>query len=482
MRTIAKKKDKVTVRCVGMSAIDVTGSGYLVECPTGEKILLDLGVYQDSKPFESYKINKRKFDFKPSEIDAVIISHINADHFCMLPKFVHEGGNCNFYLSAETIDFVKPMLEDSAKILLRDSESFSRKFKKEYSPVYTSDDVEDTLPLFKGCSKNEIHYISDNVWFKLIPAGHIFGSCQIELYVKMPSGVIRKIGYSGDLGNTLFEQPFVEDYQSIIKCNMYIGETTYNDPKRSCKKKQRQKDLELMEDVIRRTCIEQKGIVLIPTFALQRTETMIYVLWKMFKDDESFNIPIIVDSPLAVKLLDCFKNNLTGEWLDVFNEMMNWKNLKIIREVEDSMACVADNNPKVVCSSSGMLTQGRSILYLKKILPRKNCTILTVGYMVEGGIGWKIKNCPTQKTITIDSKVYPNRADIKCMDSFSSHMQYEELMNLYTNLANNGCETIWLVHGDKGKLEFKKELEERIAKIARTTKVVATNRDTVARI
>lgn len=479
---MAKKKDKVTVKCIGMSSTEVTGSGYLVECPTGEKIILDLGLYQSNKPFEDYKINKRKFDFKPSDITAVIISHINCDHFCMLPKFVRDGGKCNFYLSEETVDFVKPMLEDSAKIMERDAFGFSKRYKKEYSPIYTIDDVEKSLQYFRGCSKNEEHYITENVWFKLIPAGHIFGSCQIELYIKLSSGVIKKIGYSGDLGNIIFEQPFVEDFKPITKCSMYIGECTYNDASRSCKKGQREKDLQVIENVIRQTCVDKNGIVLIPTFALQRTETMIYTLYNIFKNDKSFNIPVIVDSPLAVTLLDCFKNNLEGEWSDIFEEMMSWKNLKIIRTVEESMACVEDNSPKIVCSSSGMLTQGRSIMYLKKILPRSNCCILTCGYMAEGGIGWKIKNNPEQKTITIDKVAYKNRCDIKCLDSFSSHMQYDQLMNYYINIANNGCQTIWLVHGDKGKIQFKEELDKRINKILKTTKIVATNRDTTARI
>lgn len=479
---MAKKKDKVTVKCIGMSSTEVTGSGYLVECPTGEKIILDLGLYQSNKPFEDYKINKRKFDFKPSDITAVIISHINCDHFCMLPKFVRDGGKCNFYLSEETVDFVKPMLEDSAKIMERDAFGFSKRYKKEYSPIYTIDDVEKSLQYFRGCSKNKEHYITENVWFKLIPAGHIFGSCQIELYIKLPSGVIKKIGYSGDLGNIIFEQPFVEDFKPITKCSMYIGECTYNDASRSCKKGQREKDLQVIENVIRQTCVDKNGIVLIPTFALQRTETMIYTLYNIFKNDKSFNIPVIVDSPLAVTLLDCFKNNLEGEWSDIFEEMMSWKNLKIIRTVEESMACVEDNSPKIVCSSSGMLTQGRSIMYLKKILPRSNCCILTCGYMAEGGIGWKIKNNPEQKTITIDKVAYKNRCDIKCLDSFSSHMQYDQLMNYYINIANNGCQTIWLVHGDKGKIQFKEELDKRINKILKTTKIVATNRDTTARI
>lgn len=479
---MSKKKDKITVRCIGMSSCDVTGSGYLVECPTGEKVILDFGIYQSSKSYEDYKINKRKLNFKPSEIDAVIISHVNADHYCLLPLAVHNGLKCNIYLATENVDFTKPMLEDSAKIMERDAQSFTRKYKKDHLPIYNLDDVANTLPLFRGCSKNENHYITENVWFRLVSAGHIFGSCQIELFIKLPSGVVRKIAYSGDLGNTIFEQPFVESLEPIIKCAMYIGETTYNNPLRSVKKGQREKDLELMKSIIIQTCIDKKGIVLIPTFALQRTETMLYTLWKLFKDDKNFKIPIIVDSPLAVNLLDCYKNNLQGEWLDIFNKMMSWENIKIIHSVEESMSCLADDSPKVVCSSSGMLTQGRSVLYLKKILPRSNCTILTCGYMAEGGIGWKIKNNPSQKTITIDGKAYPNRCNINSLSSYSSHMQYEQLMSYYTNLANNGCEIIWLVHGDKGKLKFKEELENKIRKILKTTKVVATNKDTVARI
>ena len=457
-----KKEKKISVRCIGMSSTEVTGSGYLVECPTGEKIILDLGIYQSSKPYEDYKINKRKFDFKPSEITAAIISHVNADHYCLFPKAVKDGLNCPIYMSEDTVDFAKPMLEDCAKIMDRDVQAFNRKLKKEHSPVYTMKDVEDTLPLIRGCVRNEFHYITENVWFRLLNAGHIFGSCQIELYIKLPSGVVKKICYSGDLGNIIFDQPFVEHFDPVIKCSMYIGETTYNDPKRSAKKDQREKDIETIKNVVTQTCIEKHGIVLIPTFALQRTETMLYTLWNIFKDDASFKIPVVVDSPLAVTLLDCFRNNLKGEWLDEFEKMMAWKNLKIIRTVEESMACVADDKPKIVCSSSGMLTQGRSILYLKKILPRRNCTILTCGYMAEGGIGWKIKNNPTQKTITIDSKAYPNRCDIKSLSSFSSHMQYEQLLNYYVNLANNGCDVIWLVHGDKNKLKFKEELEKNI--------------------
>ncbi len=479
---IAKKKDKIEVKCVGMSASQVTGSMYLVECPTGEQILLDCGLYQTSNPLESWKINQKKFDFKPSELTFVAVSHLNIDHIGLIPKLFSSGANCHIYMSDENIEFVRPMLEDSAKIMDRDALNFTRKYEKEFQPIYTQDEVEKSLSYFRGVKKNEIISITENVSIEFIPAGHIYGSCQIKLYIKLPSGQFKTISYSGDLGNIIFNQPFVDEFKEITKTNMYIGECTYNDPLRSAKKERRADDLRNIESVIRETCIDKKGMVLIPTFALQRTETMLYTLWNIFKDDKNFNIPIVVDSPLAVKLLDCFNENLVGEDKITFDNILSWKNLKIIRSVEESKDCVSDESPKVICSSSGMLTQGRSILYLKKILPKNNCTILTCGYMTEGTIGWKIKNISEQKTITIDKKAYDNKCNISKLHSFSSHMQYDELLNYYTNLAKNGCDTIWLVHGDENKIEFKKELERRIAKINKTTKVVATNSGTVARL
>lgn len=477
---MSKKNEKsIKVSCVGMSGKEVTGSAYLVECPTGEKILLDCGLYQSSNKYETYKINQKKLKYKPSELTFVAISHLNADHLLLTPLLYRQGATCNTYMYYKNIDFARPMFEDCLKIMDREKYSFKN---KEYHPLYDMEDVEECLSKMRGTNIDEIIQITPNVSLQFVSAGHIYGSCQIVLYIRKPSGNIVKLAYSGDLGNVIFEQPFVEQYSKVVKANFYIGECTYSRKERSAKKEQRKRDLEKIENIVRETCIDKMGILLIPCFALQRMETMIYTIWKIFKDDESFDIPIIVDSPLAVKILDCFSESLEGEDKKLFDNMMSWKNLKIIRSVEDSKSCVEDNKPKCVLSSSGMLTQGRSVLYLKKILPRNNCSILTCGYMAEGTIGDKIKNCPDRKTITVDKVAYKNRCGINSLSTFSSHMQYEELMNMYVNLANNGCDTIWLVHGDANKIEFKKELEDRISKINRTTKVVATNLETVGRI
>lgn len=477
-----KDNNKIQVSCVGMSGGEVTGSCYLIECPTGEKILLDAGLYQNNDPYKSWKINKQKFSFKPKEIDYIFISHLNIDHIGMLPRIIREGFNGQVFISYESVEFIKPMLEDSAKIMERDILNFNRKYKKEHSPIYDFEDVEKTLSYIRGAASQEIIKLNENISIRFIPAGHIFGSCQIELFIKLPSGNVKKISYSGDLGNIIFPQPFVENFSPIIKTNMFIGECTYNDPNRSVKKDQRQKDLNLLKSIINETCIENKGTVLIPTFALQRTETILFTLWSLFKNDENFKIPIVVDSPLGVNILHCFNYSLTNEDKEIFKQILNWKNLKIINSIEDSKVCVADETPKIVCSSSGMLTQGRSILYLKSILPKENCSIITCGYMAEGTLGYKIKNESGQKNIMIDQKAYPNKAKIFTLKSFSSHMQYTELLKYYTDISNNGCEIIWLVHGDENKINFKKDLETQIHKIDKTTKVVATNYDTVARI
>lgn len=477
--TIAKKQ-KVEIRFLGRSSTEVTGSIILVECPTGEKILLDYGLYQSPNLLEQYKVNTQKLDFKPSDITFVAISHLNIDHLGLIPKLLADGANCPVYMYYPNIEFVPTMLKDSAKIMDRDTITLKRRYKKEYKPIYNLEDAENSLSHFLGCNKNEIIQITENIGIKFVPAGHIFGSTQIMLYIKSSSGHIDVISYSGDIGNIIFEQPFVEPFEPIIKSTVFIGECTYNNPLRSAKKEHREKDLEVIKSVVTQT-IDNKGMVLVPCFALQRMETMLYTLWSIFGKDANFNTQIVVDSPLAVELLDRFEENLEGEYSKLLNVILNWDNVKIIRTIEESQLCVEDSSPKIILSSSGMLTQGRSILYLKKVLPKQNCAIITCGYMADGSLGKKIKD-GKQKTITIDNKAYPNRCSIHSLKSYSSHMQYEQLLSYYTNLANNGCKTICLVHGDEGKIEFKKALEESIRRINKTTKVVAVNSDTVTRL
>ena len=476
-----KSNNKVIVRCVGKSAEDVTGSMYLIQCETGERILIDAGLYQSNNLLEDYRINNRKFDFKPSEITAVILSHLHIDHTGLVGRLVKEGLQCNIYINYKAVDFLEHMLTDSAKIMARDAVIISKKSSTSVQPIYSQEDVENTLKLVRGVKNGEEIRITDNVSFKLQDAGHVVASSQISVYVRTLSGSVKKVCFSGDLSNTILPQPFCESFDPIIKCSAFFGECTYNSPDRSVKKEQREKDLEKLESIIRDTCLEKKGKTLLPVFSLQRVETMLYYIWNIFKDDPTFNIPVVIDSPLAIKLLKCYEDNLSGEECLLFSEMLQWKNLRLVESYEESAALIRDESAKVILSSSGMLTKGRSILHLENILPMKNSHIILCGYQAPNTIGRKIKENKYDE-IKINGKYFKNNAGITSLTSFSSHMQYEQLQSYFLSLANNGCSTIVLVHSDSNKIEFKKALEEKISKINRTCKVIAATKDQVVRI
>jgi metallo-beta-lactamase family protein len=443
------------------------------------KILLDCGLYQSNRLLEDYKVNSRKFNFDPKDIDYIFISHVNIDHFGLLPKIYKEGCQAEIITYYDSVDFIKPMLEDSAFIMERDMVAINKKHPN-LPPVYSIEDISETLKHIRGYNIDVLYKLNDTVSFELKGAGHIIGSTQIVLYIKEASGYVHKIAYSGDIGNTLFDNPFIDKFEPINKCNVFIGETTYSDSKRIASKHDRDKDIEKLRTVIDTVCNDRHGRILIPCFALQRIQTMLKVLYDIYGNDENFNIPIVIDSPLAVKLTNVFKETLIGEQKELIDKITSWKNLKMISDAEDSKVCVLDKTPKIILASSGMVNNGRSVHYLKDMLPRSNDCIVFCGFMCEGTIGWKIKNEVKQKTITIDGKVYPNKCQVMNLKSFSSHMQYEQLLNYYKSI---NCDRLYLVHGDaKTKGEFKKVLEEELSKMNKTTKIIAVNKLTKANL
>lgn len=437
-----KGKNNIKIQFCGMNAVEVTGSMVLVtytaDDNTQKKILLDCGLYQSSSVHDCFKINNRKFDFNINEIDSIFISHNNIDHIGLLPRLYKDGCNALIYTYNPNLEFMELMLADSAYIMERDLLSVKKKMPNA-TVLYGIPDVKTTMRYVRGCDKNKIYKIDDNLSVEFISAGHIVGSTQIILYIKKPSGHVTKVGFTGDIGNTLFNNPFIEEFEPINKCNILLGECTYSDGSRSCKKADREKDIKKLKSVIDSFCVEGNGSVLIPCFALQRTQTMLKLLYDIYGEDESFDIPVIIDSPLACRITEALKGAFDDDNLKILNKILSWKNLKLVSKPEESKACVADTSSKVVLSSSGMMTQGRCVHYTKSMLPRSNCCIITCGYMVEGSLGWKIKNCNEQKTISIDGKKYNNKCQVCNLKSFSSHMQYEQLLNYYKNIANNGA-------------------------------------------
>lgn len=426
---------------------------------------------------ENYRANCAMFNkIKSKSIEMVIIGHLHCDHISLIPMLFSRGNtSAKIIVPQNSTPILKEMWLDCAYINNRDCETLNRKQDKNYTPLYTDDDVYEALSHVIEVSIGDIIELDDNVSVRYIPAGHILLSCQTELFLTINSHT-KKILFTSDLGNTMIEDRkiFVEKFQKVNSANIVFGECTYGQRKRSMSKRDIQLDILKMKTVITQYCIENNHRVLIPTFSLDRFPFIIWELYKMFGKDKNFKVPILLDSPLSNRLLDCYSSILTGEEKELFDEMMSWKNIKRIIDPEDSKAAISDMSAKVILASSGMLTAGRSVRWVQSILPCENDCILFIGFAGSDTLAGRIKHGISQKTININGKPYKNKANLVDLHSYSSHMQRTDLLNYYKQI---NTEKIYLVHGDeKSRIEFKEDLEKELEKCLKSTRVIITNK------
>lgn len=443
-------------------------------------ILFELGMIQDKNTIlENYRANCAMFNkIKAKNIEMVIVGHLHIDHIGAIPMLFARGNeNAKIFVPKDSTSILKEMWLDCAYINNRDCETLSRKQDKNYTPLYTDDEVYTALSHVVEVDIGDIIELDENISIRYTPAGHILRSCQTELFLNINSH-IKKILFTSDLGNTMIEDKkiFVEKFQKVNSANIVIGECTYGRRKGNMSKRDIQLDRLKMKTVINQYCIDNNHRVLIPTFSLDRMPFIIWELYEMFGKNEDFKIPILIDSPLSNRLLDCYSSMLVGKEKELFDEMMSWKNLKRVIDPEDSKAAIGDKSAKVILASSGMLTAGRSIKWVQSILPCENDCILFIGYAGEDTLAGRIKHGVSQKTININGKPYKNKAQLIDLHSYSSHMQHKDLLNYYKQIAT---EKIYLVHGDnQARMEFKEDLEKELEKSLKSTRVVIVNKGT----
>lgn len=470
---MAKKKTKIEF--IGNNATSVTGSCIRMQTPD-HMYLIECGLIQDGHtPLENYRANNKILQkIRASEIDAILVSHCHADHAAMIPA-LYEKGKCHasIVIPKGSRSILMEMWNDCAYINDRDVRFLNTKYDKNYEPFYTEKGIKNADQHLLEIDVGVLTNITEDLSIRYRNAGHIFLSCQIEIFLKT-NGHVNKILYTGDLGNiaTQSSRIFVDPFEPVLSANIVIGEATYASKSRDISSRTLTEDIEKIRTVIEQYCINGSGRVLIPTFSLDRMPYILWILFSIFGNDSSFNVPIIVDSPLANRLLDCYENILEGESLDRFTQMMEWKNIRRIITPEDSKSAISDNGPKIICASSGMLTAGRSVKWVQSILPRSKDCILFVGYAGEGTLAYKIKHHKDNKTININGKPYKNNAQIVDLKSFSSHMQRSDLLKYYKSIH---CDRIYLVHSDKyAKEDFKADLQKEIGECLRTTRVIST--------
>jgi metallo-beta-lactamase family protein len=469
---MAKSKSKIQINFIGESANDVTGSCVHIQTPH-KQILLECGLYQScGSTLENYKINNKHFEFKPKEIDYVFVMHNHADHLCLMPKLYKQGCKAQVLAPCGTKPIAEILLRDSANIMNTDALELSNKFKRDYAPIYTESDVDKCLSRYTEYPIGEMIQLDEYIKFRFLPSGHILNSAQLELWVT-EGNVIKKIGYTSDLGNIHIKKYYTNTFEPIKKCDILIGETTYAREDRIANQKMRQKDLEKLETVIRQTCVENNARVLIPVFANDRCQNILTYIYDIFGDDENFNIPILIDSPMSIRVCRAYADLLEGEDAIKWKKVLAWKNIRFVEDYMDSRGWRESGQPVVVLASSGMMVRGRSTGWAHSMLPRTNDRIVFCGFAAHDSLASIIKE-GKQKTITVSGHRVRNKCQVTDLHSFSSHMQRDSLLKVY---GATECEKIVLIHGEmNGKIEFAKDLQKEVSKNNNTGKVVVANK------
>ncbi len=427
----------------------VTGSCFLLT--TGKtKILIDCGLFQGSSILE--KLNYEEFQFNPAEIDFLILSHAHIDHSGRIPKLVKEGFEGKIVCTKATSDLCEIMLVDSGHIQESDAKWENKKRKRAgkplIEPLYTVKDANASLRYFRPVLYEQKIELNSEVSVRFKDAGHILGSSIVELWIKEDNKTV-KIVFSGDLGLT--NKPIIKDPQLIEDADYLIIESTYG----SRIHEDLQDRVHRLTDVIN-TTVARGGSVIIPSFAVGRTQELIYELNKFYEynnDIDTFmRIPIYIDSPMAVSATKIFEENS-----DCFDEEakklilsgdnpFEFSNLHYIRTQEESMRLNTYEFPKVIISASGMCTAGRIRHHLKYNLWKKSNSIVFVGYQAEGTLGRIIRD--GAKKVKLLGDEIAVEAEIYSIEGFSGHTDKNGLLNWIKGFKK-APPNIFIVHGEK---------------------------------
>ena len=431
----------------GGVAGSVTGACYLVETET-TKILVDCGMFQGSKFSED--LNSEPFLFDPKEISAVILTHAHIDHSGRIPKLYREGFCGKIYGTAPTLEFAHVLLLDSEHVIKEEAKRWH------FKPFYDKEDVENSAKLMEAKNYGEEVLVSDDVRFVLRNAGHILGSSIVQLFVKNKEGKEIKLVFSGDLGN--YPTPIIGSTEFIADADYLLVESAYGD--RLHESTQERKDK--LEDVIEET-IRTGGTLMIPAFAAERTQELLFELNELVEHGRIKKIPIYLDSPLAIKLTQIYKKHKeffdgdTKHLMKTDGDIFDFDGLHFTPDTEQSKAIDQNPEPKIVIAGSGMSNGGRIIHHEKCFLPDPNSTLLIIGFQVKGSLGRKLLE--GEKEVKIMGQPVSVRARIENIRGYSAHADQKQLLDWVANMRHT-VKKVFVVQGDK-------EASEALAELAR---------------
>lgn len=446
------------------AARQVTGSAHLLTLDDGFTILLDCGLYQGHDDFMADFNEEWLFD--PSAIDVVVLSHAHIDHSGRLPKLVKDGFRGKIHATHATRSLCAIMLLDSALIQERDAEYHNKhrhKYghgprSKEKHPLYDRHDVKQTVQLFEGHSYGKPFHIHPDVEVEFRDAGHILGSANVTLEIRRKDGSKQRIGFTGDIGRP--NRPILRDPVRMDPVDFLICESTYGDREHE----EAPAEVERLLRIIRHTCVEKKGKLIIPAFSVGRTQEIVYILDQLENAGKLPNIPVFVDSPLSVNATvifaahpECYDAELSTYLLKDPNPF-GFNRLTYIKEVEESKRLNTLREPCIIISASGMANAGRVKHHLYNNIHRKENTVLIVGYCTPETPGGQLR--AGAKELELFGERKPVLCDVEVMDSFSAHGDRNEMAEFIRN--QRGAKETFLVHGELDSQEaFRRFLEEK---------------------
>lgn len=445
------------IKFIGASR-EVTGSKHLIITRHGKKILLDCGMFQ-GKGLETDAMNRNTM-IEPSEVDHIILTHAHIDHSGLIPYFYKRGFRGSVICTHATRDLCSIMLPDSGFIQQSDTHWFNKKRARQglkfVEPIYTEKDAHACMELFISVPLNRQFYIDNNIKVKFTNTGHLLGSAEATIEID-EFGEVTRIGYTGDIGrdsNYLLRAP-----DAFPQCDYVIAESTYGDRLHQDKK---EAEDELLR-VIYHTCIEKKGKLIIPSFAIGRTQEIVYLLNNFYNDNKLPKIPVYVDSPLAINATNIFRmhldsfNNDVAEVLKYDDDPFGFGTLHYITDVNKSKALNSRKDPCIIISASGMMEAGRVKHHIANNIDDWRNSLLSIGYCAPTTLGARILN--GEKNISIFGMPHTVNAEIFSINAFSGHGDYKEMVQYLSCQDPEKVKKLFLVHGDyKAQLSYSKVL------------------------
>ena len=441
------------------AARTVTGSKHLITTEKGTKILLDCGLFQG---IQTDELNE-KFGFKPSDVDYLILSHAHIDHSGLIPRLVKQGFSGPIYCTAATADLCRVMLLDSAHIQEKDLERINKRREKQGRPLldelYNTEDAVHALSLFKTVQYGQTFYLGtgNEVAVVLTDAAHLLGSAAVHLTIP-DAGTFKQLTFTGDIGRP--EDRILRKPDIFPQADYIICESTYGD-----RLHEKQTDMQghLLE-IVHETCVVRRGKLIIPAFAIDRTQELIYALDQLSSSGKLPQIPVYIDSPLAIRATkimkehdECFNPEILA-YIEKDGDAFAFPYLKYISDVNESIALNDKDEPCIIISASGMAEAGRIKHHIKNNIGDARSTILLVGYASGNTLAGALKR--GDKKVNIFGEQFEVVCHVASMESFSGHGDYNEMLSFLSCQTPERVKKVFLVHGEyETQVAFKLKLQ-----------------------